>query len=65
MYINEAKVMLFKSSSRPEHIEVLYDCSVLENGINFIYLVLIFCILQNFIKHKGIFLIKHQNHYIH
>ena len=63
--INKAKGTLFKNSSRPEHIEVLYVYLVLENVRNFIYLMLVFRVLENFIKHKGIFLNKHQNHYIH
>ena len=36
--VNKTKVMLFKSSSRPEQFEILYDGSVLENVRNFIYL---------------------------
>ena len=36
--INKTKVMLYKSSNQPVHVEGLYDGSVLENVRNLIYL---------------------------
>lgn len=36
--VNKTKVMLFKTSNRPENFEILYEGSVLENVRNFIYL---------------------------